>query len=873
MRNAFLAIVLCFFSASLWGQSIQLVPGTTFHDAVWGSEFGDLEDTSSPDEGGLLYLMVRNTTSAPLSIANVDVHDLQGTPQTFDGWYAWPDTIAPGRMTTISVKAINAPLAEGADARIVVTTSDNATHTYDLNDLTTPDLRLANAIPSQDRNTLWLYLRNDGTTDVELDSVYFNDLAYRIPSGQLVTLYGSDVLEAGEMRIIRVQLGLDLSDLATYAIRVRYNTTEWVSASIRITPPEYPIGSWHSSGANPENEFGRKRMRKVGVEMLQGLGNYSYIANANEEYFIRAIREPYFGEPFDPNEAIPEIQSQAQNTDIIVWTVDDEPDLNGKPIDQQLAKAAAYRNNDDDTPIHINLAVQKKFQRYGWYSDIVSMDHYAAPSAPNVIPLTYIPFVGRMSEIEEAYEYSYQLKLNTEPRRMWSWVQFAASTWDVQPEPIAVNYQFWAHVAAGAKGMEYFVAQSLTQDQFPELWDEGLELFKEFKQIRNACLYGEPADIVTSSNPAVKTYALQGPDAIVVVALNNSIEFSGNQVTGFTTDHAPQVYGATVTYPNWFPLESVHQITPAGKIPVDHNVNSATQQIYISPETIDDRAQVFIISRMDTEPPMMPQGLNVAEYVDSANYTLSWKEPFDNMGVKGYRVHYNGVLVGDVAAPLFEVDSQTVNCSGYYRITPYDNTNNFGEPDSVQFILNGVPLEITGQPQSDGVSWNVMHTLSVETNALCGYQWQWVPPGQSGWVDVQDGQFFSGAQTCCLTFNTQAVDLGAPFRCVVMDPCGGTLTSEIAEISVLGIEEASMQPLEVYPNPTTGEVWINLPDDRAKGSIYVYDATGAILQTMPVQPKAGPHRLSLDRFSNGLYVFIHQDNDGTRVARCTVVKQ
>ena len=858
-----LLLTLFLSSNFVFGQNLELLSGSTFHDASWDSEFGDLEDTGSPDEGGQLYLILKNTLGSDLAIDSVFVQNLNGENQEFDGWYNWPDTMtsANGNLTTLFVKAINAPLAEGEDCRILVYAGGTA-HTYDFNDLETPALRLANYVPNYDRNALWLYLRNDGNAAVTLDSVYFNEVGIPLAgTGQIATIYGGSTIAPNETRMINIQAGLDLTDLTPYAIRLKYNGGDWVSAGIRIVAPYFPIGSWHSSGMDPDKEYGRKRMRKVGVQTLHGPGNYQYISDSNQEYHIQVIREPGFGNPFDPTGAAAEVNSESQNEAILTWTVDDEPDLNGKSIDQQLIKAKTYRENDFNTPTHVNLAVQKKFQRYGWYTDIVSMDHYAAPSAPNVIPFTYIPFIGRMSEVEEAYAYSHSLKLNTEPRRNWSWVQFAGSVWDVQPEPISVNYQFWAHLAAGAKGMEWFVAQSGTIEEFPDQWKEGELLFKEFKQIRNACLYGEPSQIVSSSNSNVLTYALQGPEAIVVFAFNNSLEYGGNAGTGYTTDFSPQSYSLEVEVPSWFTYDDVYRVDTTGRRN-DFSV-SGSGTVTISPNNaVNDRMHVFVFSKTDTEAPKPLEGLNVSDYVDSINYTLSWKESFDNIGTAGYLVHYNGVQVADVKPPIFEVDSQSIACSGYYRITPYDNAGNLGLADSVQFILNGNAPNIIEQPANEIVQLGESASLSVEVSGVVGYQWQVSENGN--WTNLIDSEDVFGSNSTTLTISGSAAldNVGEMYRCVITDPCGNELISDEVLVNVLSsIGEGHALHLKAYPNPSNGSITI-LFDDNSTGELAIFDAQGKLLKSVAVQSQSNHLSIDLSDQKSGIYLLRYLNENG-----------
>jgi hypothetical protein len=847
-------------------QSVSILDGSCFHRAVVGQEYGVLEDTSTPDEGGLLYVFVRNTDGEPDGIDSITVYNGAGEMVIPDGWLVWPPMMdeAISLVSTVTIKGIGSPFAEGDAVSVVVHSIYGAKDSIFIPALETPGLRLANAIPSQDMETLFLYLRNDGSADAAIEEVSINEQSWFFPEAL------TPVVAAGKVYILELTGDLELNDAAPLAIRVKYGS-QWVSAGIRVVPPDLPIGSWHSSGLNPENEEGRKRLRRIGVEMLHGPGNANYMADGFQRYHISTIKEAGFGDPFDPANAASEIQDLGQQGFIKVWSVDDEPDLHGKPIDQQLAKAKAYRDNDPTTNTYVNLAVQKKYQRYGYYTDIVGMDHYAAPSAPNVIPLTNIPVVGRMSEPEEALEYSDVLKWNTEPRRNWNWVQLAASTWSQQPEPAAVNYQYWAHFMAGAKGMEYFVAQSQTADDFPALWEEGITLFKEWKQIRNLCLYGEPVLTGTvTSNENALARTLVGPEGMVVIVLNNSLRFTGNQLTGFNTLFDPVSYNVEFDVPSWLTGHSAYMLTDSAKflIHVNH-LGNGRARIH-SPAQLNARSHVLVIAPADTEAPAAIEGLNVAEYIDSANYTFSWKEPWDNVGVQGYNVYFNDVLVDRTHAPIYEVHEQALACSGHWKFAAYDNSGNIGQADSVFLELSGgeAPV-IVEQPASliDDVPLvsSTVVPISVSINGVGGKQWQVLDFPNNTWIDL-DPWIFQGAQdtTLYMTYSQLVnsdwaeifgVTVTHYFRCVISDPCGSTTYSDESAVVMVfsSIEEVETPSLMLYPNPTLdGRFTIQMPEHLQSGELTVTSVTGQVGHRSAVSGQQSHITLDLP-VASGLY--------------------
>ena len=873
MRKLSVLILLVFGASALaHAQSISILEGSSFHKAVVGQEYGVLEETATPDLGGVLYVFVQNNDIVADGIDSITVYSEAGEVSIPDGWLVWPPMMneANGNISTVTIKGIGTPLTEGEAVSVVVHTTNGASDSIFIPTLETPGLRIANAIPSQDWESLFLYLRNDGEDDVTLMELWINE--GNVPLFAGVTSYSNEfTLAPGEMSILRVDAGPDLSPSFPLALRLRHQVGsnimephKWVSAGIRLVPPTAPIGSWHSSGLDPENEEGRKRLRRIGVEMLQGIGNPTFMADGFQRYHIRTVREPYFGDPFDVNVAIPEIQALSEEPFVEVWTVDDEPDLNGKPIDEQLLRAEAYRQNDPNTATHVNLAVQKKYQRYGYYTDIVSMDHYAAPSAPNVIPLTNVPIVGRMSEPKEALEYSDVLKWNTEPRRNWSWVQLAASTWDVQANPAAINYQFWAHFAAGAKGLKYFVAQSQTADDFPEQWEEGVTCFKEWKQIRNLCLYGEPVltGTVTSNEDALAR-TLVGPEGMVVIVLNNSMRFTGNSLTGFNTELDLVQYNVEFDVPSWLTGVSAYLITDSTKIPVYmHQLVSGRVRIHAPYPGLLDRSHVFIIAPADTKAPNAIEGLNVAEYIDSANYTFSWKEPWDNVGVQGYNVYFNNVLVDRTHAPIYEVKEQALACSGYWKFAAYDNSGNIGPADSVMLVLSGgeapVIVEQPSAPIDYWVVWNdETIQLSIEVNGVVGYQWQIMQPWSENWVDLFDSELVSGANNSTVTLDFFVNEFWgmARYRCIVSDPCGDSIESDIVEIEIEqpeGVNESSLVP-HLYPNPTQdGRFTILMPEHLRSGELTIHSTLGQLVHRSAVSGQQSHITLNLP-VSSGLY--------------------
>ena len=866
-------LILSFALIIVYGAAAQIHirHDHAFHGFVLGPQFGVLEDVASVDEGGVLYLFVENHAAVEDSIVNITLKDSADNVYAPYGWYAWPSTMnaANNNFTGITIKGDTLPLRPGSYVKVIVETDNGEKDSIEVNGLKTPALRIGNLVPSQDLTSLYVYLRNEGDSDIQIDSLYYNTEGFEDTDTE-ITFSGTGTIAPGEMEIIAFNNGDLFEEVSLAAIRIKYidlgsSDEVFTSAATRIVKPWFSIGTWHSSGFDWANEYGRKRMRRMGIEMLQGPGNYSLMYDGYSRYHMKTIREPGFGDPFDPALAIAEMTPYIDSSFIHTWSVDDEPDLNGKDIDQQLVKSWTYMTNDPNTPVHITLAMQTKYQQYGFYSDIVTMDHYSAPSAPNIIPLTWVPFVGRDGELEEAIEYTEYLKLNTEPRRNWTWVQFAAGIWDTQPEPISVNYQYWGHIAEGAKGIKYFTSTSETKDDFPEIWDEGIRSFKEMKQMRSIALYGEPMKSVSSSNVDAKAKALVGPESMAVIVVNNSIDFTGDVLSSFETIWDELDYSVEVMVPDWISPDDVYMVTEVGKS-YDLTVETlGPNSIRITPDSsLAERSHVFYIGPSDNTNPLDLEGLLVAQYIDSANYTLSWKETFDNVGVQGYNVYFEDSLVESVHGLVYEVVDRSINCSGWWKVEPYDNSGNLGGADSLFFVLSGPALDIITQPTDETVFIGGTTLLTVEPNSVVNYQWQY--NNGVGWVNFVESLNVIGTNSPNLELNNLTADVTV--RCVMNTPCGETITSDEATITVindLGIASEEIA-VEMYPNPADNFVVFRSSSDQF--SIEIYDNAGRLV--LKEQSNDGQKEVSVLGFESGFYLVKVSNENGFAIKKLIV---
>lgn len=823
-------------------------PYTSYHFKSWG-RYGNMETNISGDNGGYYYVFLTNEGSAPEEIINVKFFDgaIERTPE---GIKIWPKTVPAGGMASITAKGMNNGFRLNDEIRIAVQTASGATLQQTFTNKYSP-FRISNIIPAPDYSHLWIYFRNDDSLPREMGELFVNGRLFDLAGADKPMLVGeSNIVRPKHVAILKYTQTEPMKQLMNIHVAVQSFrvgiSPEITSAAIRLVNPVFPIGTWHSSGLNSENEQGRKNMRELMINSIHGPGNTSLMAKGYSDYFIRTIWEPGFGDPFNPANAVNAIRNNAGKPYINVWSCDDEPDLNGKDINEQSVKNITYWENDTTTPTYVNLAVMRKYNRYGWYADVVGMDHYAAPTAPNIIPLTWVPVVGRNGELQEALEYSEWLKFNSEPRRNWSWVQFAPGPWDQEPTDFTINIQFWMHILGGAKGMEFFVAQAGTKNRWPDQWEVGRQCVKQLAAIRNIIMEGEYANIVDRGNPNVITRALVGPEAMLIGVVNNTTRFTWNgsfDPIRYNAAITPVNYTVEFDMPAWIIPDDVYRVGPEGQKLTNVNLQSLGNGRWriTSTEQVSRQSHIFIISnKKDVAAPESPIGLQKVDIKDSAIFTLSWDVPFDNYGILSYDIFRNGELYRNVGVPILDVNDGYIPCPEVtWEAVAIDPSGNRSQPAILKVIqqVSVSAPSITDITPDLTVNEGEAATFSISLEGTYDtYLWQY--NDGSGWKDASGIPAFNGANTSALNIpiTLKAYD-GWQFRCLASTLCFGKDTSEIRLLTVrtsTGINYPALAGVEVFPNPAAELIQIRFSGQHSFNRIGLSDVSGRDIQALKV---------------------------------------
>ena len=351
---------------------------------------------------------------------------------------------------------------------------------------------------------------------------------------------------------------------------------------------------------------------------------------------------------------------------VSAWMLADEPDLTGAITSAMLtATNQSCWNTDPNHPTYVNLCKNYQFGKYAPITDIVGMDHYVM-YGNNIL--------GAATHFEEIIEYTDALKFTTEPRPMWVWPQLVFNDWSQQPSAWGVNLQFWSHIMCGAKGINWYRFAPGDQDDSSKqaAVAEAVLIGQELAQIRPLLLYGEVADIVQSSSADVKSRAIVGEDAMVVVLTNYNYTRSG--FITYTYSISPVSGSITVPVPIWIPIEQVKLITAGGANSQAYTLNGRNLTINFN---INLRSLLFVIGKTDTQKPDVPVCTQVAQRPSANVNVLSWADSFDNHGIFNYRVFKNSAYYGQSRYPVFTDSAGTA--ADTYQIQAVDTSGNLSD--------------------------------------------------------------------------------------------------------------------------------------------------------------------------------------------------
>ncbi len=638
-----LFVVAC--SAVAWGlvTANPVIGQLNFEGAVYHEATNTGRDSGTPDQGGAIFFFVRNSGTTPQTFTsgNVLLNNAAASSYADHDWTrVWPLTIQPGEVATLTMKGRGGVFAPGQNVDIRLTSDTGTMITQNNIPLTTPKLRVANVVPSQDLTKSYVYLRNDDTSSYSVNDLFLNDNV--TSSSRFVG--GSNVIAPQSLKIIEVDHGQAQDLITPYAVRVaatRQSDSQSVltGAPVRLTEPILPTGSWQAGLHEQETQMEEARLQ-YGHQIHGATSRFPRLMDSRlEKYSIRGVNIDVLdfvrnGNQYDINtveyrdfttgvtggvpyqspvfELPGPVADQADNPAIYAWYLRDEPDLNTSAVHRNpqamwRLNETYWRNSPKAT--FINLVSDNNVQRYGLIADHPAIDRYMQSA----------PLAGSAGNrnIDQVLQYADSMKNNVEPLRMW-WVTQGVSegTWSSQPTDWGIDVQFWSAIMGGAKGMVGFMWEDV-EANYPVQQARQEALTRELQSVRSLILYGEPLANTTLSVGGVPVNqsatdidaaarSIISEHAVVLPVAN----LTGRQTFSFTTPQFDVLNNVAVdlTIPDWISIDQVRRVTKDGYLD-DVSFTRNGQDLTISIDSLID-TEVFLISENDALPPAQVNDLH-----------------------------------------------------------------------------------------------------------------------------------------------------------------------------------------------------------------------------------------------------------------------
>ncbi len=199
---------------------------------------------------------------------------------------------------------------------------------------------------------------------------------------------------------------------------------------------------------------------------------------------------------------------------------------------------------------------------------------------------------------------------------------------------------------------------------------------------------------------------------------------NGTRIIDNWTDHSETVNSGTIALNAGqkydIRLEYYNNLGE-GKIKLEWSSNSQTKQIVPRSQLYYTDTDVDIDT--DTEAPSTPVGLK-ATAVSANQVNLSWTASSDNIGVAGYRIIRNGILIGSVYGTTYSDTGLAANTTYSYHVLAYDASRNSSNHSSIAYATtpaaNGYGNGLKGE-YFDNL--NFTNLVKVRTDENINFNW------------------------------------------------------------------------------------------------------------------------------------------------------
>lgn len=205
----------------------------------------------------------------------------------------------------------------------------------------------------------------------------------------------------------------------------------------------------------------------------------------------------------------------------------------------------------------------------------------------------------------------------------------------------------------------------------------------------------------------------------------------------------------------------------------------------------------------------------------------------------------------------------------FYKVVFYisvgDTSGVYSMPPQVYFSADSIYYESGGTADFTTINYNKVST--IDTSVIYRDTVNWMPITETFKSNGEEkylylGNFFDYKHTKFEYTNDYVPLFSKPFSYFYIDDLS------VYELdSVVNVPETPAPAITIYPNPATNSVSIDIPINYTNQQLYIYNLTGQLVATKPVQPN---QPVPIAELNAGIYIFAVQSNN-TLIGREKVV--
>lgn len=481
-----------------------------YRPAKWETVQVSEYESEHPNQGGLLYVYLTNTTDKPVSLRFWRYNNRDESYWLLNHFVAWHrlmnHALSPGQSTVLEIAARSRDFGLGNP------------FTFNLVDDTWEPCLGYHGVLREDSVNVSFIRVLPGMQKLEISLRYtgrgaltFTDLALIGLQTANVEWRGKELSGPGNA-IARVRLPQPVAPSTLLMVRVGVKTEQGeraVYAHRRAFADCFPIGTW---GMETEIQEWLKADH-VDLGILGGKRSDPFFSETAQRLGLRAA--VHTGETVN----VDMVRDLSGHPAVACWMLRDEPDWSTDP-QVMLFCDQTVRQYDNTIPTFINLCRNAKYFEYAAIPDIAGHDHYCvtAPSS-SIWPHEY------GTRVEETAYYTSDLKYAAEPRPIWVWSQGNHDGWSERPvrpvpTPEELSTQLVLNLGRGAKGILWFTYNPKMSVKYPETRESMRGWNRVMNLLRDDFLSAEPIQTKIDTPKLVDAAALVSWDKAIVCLTN-----------------------------------------------------------------------------------------------------------------------------------------------------------------------------------------------------------------------------------------------------------------------------------------------------------------------------------------------------------------